>query len=251
MMESKPATPAAEMPPPTGTPGVGDGAPHLADPRALQILSTEHWSLLAGRSLAYNEAFSRAGMFLSFLSATLIVIGFLVGSLGDSEIVLPVVVILLVADLVIGAATGGRLAAASTEELHAVRGMNRIRHAYVEMVPSVEPYLISSIHDDQAGVLSVYGGPQVNHNLLMDILHGISTTIGMVFTINAMLIGALVGVLAVGVGLSFAAGLALGLAGFVIGFAIFTMIGMRTALDIQSGMESRFPSPPKGTAPPR
>jgi hypothetical protein len=39
--------------------GASDSA--LDDPRALQILSTEHWSLLAGRSLAHNEAFSRAG----------------------------------------------------------------------------------------------------------------------------------------------------------------------------------------------
>ena len=39
----------------------------LDDPRVLTILSTEHWSLLSGRSLAYNEAFTRGGMFLTFL----------------------------------------------------------------------------------------------------------------------------------------------------------------------------------------
>ncbi len=79
----------------------------LEDPRALQILSTEHWSLLAGRSLAYNEAFSRAGMFLTFLSATLIVIGFLIGSQGLSRrpsCRSPSV--LLLADLFIGARDG-------------------------------------------------------------------------------------------------------------------------------------------------
>ena len=32
----------------------------LHDPRALQILGTEHWSLLSARSLAYDEAFTRA-----------------------------------------------------------------------------------------------------------------------------------------------------------------------------------------------
>ena len=37
----------------------------LDDPRAVQILTTEHWSLLASRSLAYNEAFARGGMFLA------------------------------------------------------------------------------------------------------------------------------------------------------------------------------------------
>ncbi len=38
----------------------------------LQILSTEHWSLLASRSLAWNESFSRAGMFLSTLSGAIV-----------------------------------------------------------------------------------------------------------------------------------------------------------------------------------
>ena len=41
----------------------------LDDPRVLQILSTEHWSLLSSRSLAYNEALTRGGMFLSFRRA--------------------------------------------------------------------------------------------------------------------------------------------------------------------------------------
>ena len=34
----------------------------------MQILSTEHWSLLATRSLAWNETFTRATMFMSALS---------------------------------------------------------------------------------------------------------------------------------------------------------------------------------------
>src|SRR6184192_3723148 len=34
----------------------------------LQILATEHWSLLATRALTYNEALSRVTIFLSILS---------------------------------------------------------------------------------------------------------------------------------------------------------------------------------------
>ena len=51
------------------------GPPHLADPRALQILSTEHWSLLTARSLVYNEFFARGSMFLTLLSASLLALG--------------------------------------------------------------------------------------------------------------------------------------------------------------------------------
>src|ERR687892_752494 len=49
----------------------------LDDPRALQILSTEHWSLLSARSLSYNEAFTRGGMFLTFLSMSFVALALL------------------------------------------------------------------------------------------------------------------------------------------------------------------------------
>ena len=152
--------------------GAGSSGP-LNDPRALQILSTEHWSLLASRSLAYNEAFSRAGMFLSFLSASLIVIGFLIGAQGLSPSVLPIAVVLLLADLFIGAATVGRLLDASSEELQCVRGMNRIRHAYREMVPGLEPYFVTGFHDDAAGVLQTYG-LDARPGMVSNILHGLT-----------------------------------------------------------------------------
>lgn len=221
----------------------GDAGSALDDPRALQILSTEHWSLLAGRSLAYNEAFSRAGMFLTFLSATLIVIGFLIGSQGLSPGVVPVAAILLLADLYIGAATVGRLIDANSEELHAVRGMNRIRHAYREMVPGLEPFFVSSFHDDARGVLATYGDITASETALSNIVHGLTTMVGMVATVVAMIIGALAALAAVGLGAGVEVALVAAVAGFLVGTAVFAMVGMRTALAYQRGMESRFPTP--------
>ena len=84
-------------------------------------------------------------MFLTFLSASLIVIGFVIGAQGLTTTVVPVALALLLADLFIGLATVGRLIAASSEELQCVRGMNRIRHAYREMVPGLEPYFVSEL----------------------------------------------------------------------------------------------------------
>ena len=122
------------------------GGSALDDPRALaDPLDRALEPAGRGRSLAYNEAFSRAGMCLTFLSATLIVIGFLIGSQGLSPAVVPVAAVLLLADLYIGAATVGRLIDANSEELHAVRGINRIRHAYREMVPGLEPYFVTEL----------------------------------------------------------------------------------------------------------
>jgi hypothetical protein len=41
-------------------------------PDAAAILATDHWSLLAARSLIWNEAMSRATVFLTVLSASII-----------------------------------------------------------------------------------------------------------------------------------------------------------------------------------
>lgn len=243
MQESIPVG-AAEGRPLEGTGSLAPAAPDgpLTDPRALQILSTEHWSLLAGRSLAYNEAFSRAGMFLSFLSASLIVIGFLIGSQTMSAAIVPVAIALLLADLFIGLATVGRLLSASGEELQCVRGMNRIRYAYREMVPGLEPYFISGFHDDAHGVLATYVY-QRRPGVLPNILHGVTTTIGMVATIDAMILGALGAVVMIGLGAGVEVALLCGVLGFLAGFAVLAVVGMRSAIGQQARAESRFPTP--------
>ena len=42
----------------------------LNDPRAVDILTTEHWSLLSTRTLGYTEMFGRTTIFIAILSAT-------------------------------------------------------------------------------------------------------------------------------------------------------------------------------------
>lgn len=226
----------------TGPPTTSGSEP-LDDPRALQILSTEHWSLLASRSLSYNEAFSRAGMFLSFLSATLIVIGFLVGSQGMTTAVVPVALVLLAADLFIGLATLGRLIDAGGEELQCIRGMNRIRHAYREVLPGLEPYFVTGFHDDARGVLATYGYGPSSSQMLPNIAHGFTTTVGMVGVIDTMIIGAIAGIISLAMGAPLSIALLLAVAAFAVGFMVFAVLGMRTAMSQQARAESRFPSP--------
>jgi hypothetical protein len=86
----------------------------LEDPRALQILSTEHWSLLGARSLAYNEAFTRGGMFLTFLSMSFVALALLSQGMSFGSDFLTVAAIVLAFDLVIGLTTMGRINGASS-----------------------------------------------------------------------------------------------------------------------------------------
>src|SRR5262245_863145 len=44
----------------------------ITDAVRAQILATEHWSLLATRSMTWNEIFSRASMFMTVLSAAVV-----------------------------------------------------------------------------------------------------------------------------------------------------------------------------------
>jgi hypothetical protein len=244
MQESMASRPVDTLPSEGAAPHAGRAG--IDDPRALQILSTEHWSLLTARSLAYNESFARAGMFLTFLSATLIVIGFLIGTQGLSTAIIPVVAILLLADLYVGGATVGRLVDANREELLAIRGMNRIRHGYLEMVPGIEPYFVTSPYDDAAGIMATYGETIGSGSLVRNIAHGLTTAIGMVATIEAMLFGALVALLAVGLGAGPEIATLAAVGSFVLGVALFAFWGMRWAMDEDSRGEARFPSPPPG-----
>ncbi len=44
-----------------------------------------------------------------------------------------------------------RVLQSAIEDIVCARGMNRIRHLYVELAPQVKDYFILSIHDDEAG----------------------------------------------------------------------------------------------------
>src|SRR5688500_17407242 len=129
----------------------------LDDPRAITILTTEHWSLLSARALAYNEAFVRGGMFLTFLSMSFVALALLAQAMSFGDSFLTVAAVVLAFDLVIGLATYARISGANVDDLRAVHGMARIRHAYTEIAPVVAPYFTTATHDDIESVLTIYG----------------------------------------------------------------------------------------------
>jgi hypothetical protein len=172
----------------------------LDDPRAIQILSTEHWSLLSSRSLAYNEAFVRGGMFLTFLATSLVAIALLAQAMAIGAEFLTLAAIILAFDLVIGLTTCGRIVGANGDDLRAVHGMARIRHAYTQAAPIVTPYFTTATHDDLAAVTTAYGtGPD---SRIGNFLYALTTSAGMIALITAMVGGVLAGVLGLIVGVS-------------------------------------------------
>jgi hypothetical protein len=221
------------------------GAP-LGDPRALQILTTEHWSLLATRSLAYNEAFTRAGMFLTALSASMVAIAFVYQADKTGDAVRVFTLVLLAFDLLVGLTTYLRLIETTREDLRCVQGMNRLRHAYFQIAPGIAPYFVTSDRDDLTGVLMTYEGP-AREDITMSqlpfssIIHGFSTNTGMVGIVVALVGGSLAGVAIAQLNVSMIAIVAVGAAVFVILMAVLARLSISSLKDFEDSAPVLFP----------
>jgi hypothetical protein len=215
----------------------------LDDPKALQILSTEHWSLLASRSMTWNESFSRTGLFLSVLSASVVALGLVGGATQFGESFTVFALVLLPVTLFVGVATYVRLDEANIEDTMWVAGMNRIRHAYVRIRPGIEPFLITGWTDDMEGVgrtfLMTRTPTRAN-----TMVHQFVTTPGMVAVIDGVLAACVAGIVASamrgGMGLTIPIAVIVGVATTGILFAT----SVRRARRVLSAWHPRFPLPP-------
>jgi hypothetical protein len=165
----------------------------LDDPRSIQILSTEHWSLLATRSLSWSESFSRTSLFLSVLSASVVALGLVGGATGFGSEFSVFALALLPVTLFVGVATFVRLDEVNMEDALWVVGMNRIRHAYLEARPGLEPYFSSGWTDDEVGIARTFGMTK-DPTPANTLVHQFVTTPGMVAVIDGALAAAISGI---------------------------------------------------------
>jgi hypothetical protein len=164
--------------------------PRTSDSVRVQILATEHWGQLSTRAMIWNESFSRAGVLLTTLSAATVAIA-LVAQASDfgaefrlfAVLVLPVV-------LFLGIATHLRMIQTLELEAWTVIAMNRLRHAYIDIAPDLEPYFMTSYYDDFAGIHQSFG-PYTGFRPAL----ALSSTATIVAVINAMVAGVLAALL--------------------------------------------------------
>ncbi len=121
----------------------GESAAPLAadarwDGRALAILTAEQSSLASARSLAYNEAFTQIGNYLSFLSISFVVLALIAQPTSFADPFLGIAAITLTFDFVIGLITFGRILGTTSDDLRVVQAMARVRHGYLEIAPHLE-----------------------------------------------------------------------------------------------------------------
>ena len=121
-----------------------------------QILATEHWGLLAVRSQTWSEVNGRITSQLMFTSASLLFLALAGQAMAYSDTFRLLAILLGLTLLVAGTLTSFRVHNASQEDFMFIKGMNRLRAAYMDIDPSLAPYFITGLSDDLVGIGQTY-----------------------------------------------------------------------------------------------
>ncbi len=229
----------------TTVPPLSDRA-GITDAVRVQILATEHWSLLATRSMTWNEMFNRAGMYLTVLSAATVALALVAQATEFGSgfrlfalLVLPVV-------LVLGIGTQLRVGDARAEDVWLIIGMNRLRRAYLELAPELEPYFVTGHHDDADGVSRTYMADLMRTpgtDVRITPLRILASTPVLVGIINAAVTGVLATLVVQVVGAAVVVSAVIGaLTGLVYAVA-FAAVPVRGIARMRREWRPRFPSP--------
>ncbi|HEX5041140.1 MAG TPA: hypothetical protein VFW95_13555 [Candidatus Limnocylindria bacterium] len=243
MSFERPIGPGAEPPPvPAGAGQAPSADASVITPAMrLQILSTEHWSLLASRSLAWNESFSRAGMFLSTLAGSIVALALVAqaDNFGEGFRIFALVILPVV--LLVGIGTNLRMGISNYHDAMCVIGMNRIRAAYVGIAPDLGRYFVMGTTDDQRGV-SLTMATQPETPLLVQML---ASTPLLVTILNGVLAAAIIALLVIQLGGANGVAIALGIVGFAGTIAGFTWYARRDIARAIEEYKPLFPGPPE------
>jgi len=200
-----------------------------------QLLATEHWSLLATRSLSWNESFSRAGMFLTLLSGATVALALVAQATAFGDAFSIFALLLLPVVLYVGVATYVRLTEINNEDLVWVRGMNRLRRAYLELDPDLARHFVTGTTEDAEGFMQTYGAPMKGSAFL----HGLVTTPTTIGVVNAAVAAVLLSILATKVGGTMGSVAVVGVLTFVAACVIEAWFGYRTVAMVEYGRAAR------------
>ncbi|MWB99607.1 hypothetical protein [Agromyces seonyuensis] len=197
-----------------------EAAERLTDAqRALraQLLATEHWSLLASRSTTQGEVLTRIAIYLTLVSAGLVLLGILSQATGFSGWFGAAAVGILLVLVLLGFITLVRVYNTATEDLAYVLAMNRLRAAYLDLDPGIGRYLLMGTTEDQAGIDRTY------HPFFpRPVSQVLGSSMMIITVVTAVVTGLFTGGLCAWLGLPVAAAVAAGIvaASVVIGLAL-------------------------------
>jgi hypothetical protein len=217
---------------PSGLPQAG-AAGELPDAagRALraQLLATEHWSLLATRSLSWNESFARAGMFLTLLSGATVALALVAQATAFGEGFVVFALLILPVVLFVGLATYVRLLEINNEDYVWVRGMNRLRGAYLELDPQLAPYFITGTSEDADAIFQTFGSmPGEPGSMDTGLFHGFVTTPTTIAFVDATLAAVLAAIVSIQLNMAMLPAAGVGILVFFVAGAALAYFGYRS-----------------------
>src|SRR6266566_196260 len=182
------------------------------------IMTTEHYNLQTGRAMTISEVNGRSSLFVGAVSSGLIALAFVgqISHLGTAFYVFSLVVLPTL--FFMGLITFERVLQADMADTIYTRGINRIRHLYLEYAPQMQPYFILSAHDDTSLPMESLG---TMHRSRWQVFLSMA---GMMAVINSVLAGSFVGLL---------------LAAFTLPLVVTTSAGVVTFL-VSVGIHQRY-----------
>src|SRR5215472_2454332 len=198
-------------------------------------MTTDHYSLQTGRSMTIAEVNGRSSLFVGAVSSGLIALAFVgqISHLGTAFYVFSLVVLPTL--LFMGLITFERVLQSDMADVIYTRGINRIRHLYLEYAPQMQPYFILSSHDDRRGTF----GYEMQTSWLQFFL----SMAGMIVVINSVLAGSFVGLLLAAFTLPLWASTSAGVVAFLVSVGLHPLL-LRPWMRMERNLPVLFPSQP-------
>jgi len=222
--------------------------PQKRDSEVIQILATEHWSLLATRALIYQESLGRVNMFLAILSGAVIALALIAQADRFGTTFIAIAIFMLAVVFFVGVATVRRLMMLNQDDFQMVVGMNRLRHGYLDVHPELEQYFVTGSHDDLRGALRTLGIDAATAQGLGTFFHGFVTLPGMLGIIVAAVGGAIGVLVVIGFGGPAYAAVLTGAVAFAVTEFLISRVGRRSFRGFGPSVEPRFPTPEPPTS---
>ena len=204
----------------------------------VSIMTTEHYNLQSGRSMTISEANGRSSLFVGAVSSGLIALTFVgqIAHLGTAFFVFSLIVIPTL--FFMGLITFERVLQAGSADIVYARGINRIRHLYLEYAPQMQPYFILSTHDDQEGTL----GQEAMQTSWWQVFLSMA---GMIAVINSVLAGGFVGLLLAAFALPLWVTTSAGVVTFLLSVGLHQRYQWRQWMRLGRNLPVLFPSQPR------
>ena len=183
-------------------------------------------------------------MFLSVLSGAVIALALVaqITSFGDDFALFALLLLPVV--LFVGVATYARLVQINTQDARLTVGMNRLRHAYLELRPDLRRYFVTGSYDDFRGFAATFflDAPEPT-GLVAGVLGALVSESGMLAVIDGVVAGVLVALLALELGSALAVALGAALIAFATIVGLLTYIQARALAGLRFTIRPEFPSP--------